>query len=338
MRLSEVKQTIAYAYKAKTHISLHGAPGIGKTAIVRAAWELLQVELEDPDLQWLPLRVNLCEPSDFLGVLWPQPGTGVVSWLTPDFIPKEGTKGILFLDEFPQATMSTQCAAMRLVDHLPDGWLAVTAGNRATDRAGAGQVATHVLSRFTHLEVDASREDWQEWAATTGNIRPEVRAFIDYVPAALFEFDPKKVQEERANASPRSWERVSRLMSVVPAKQRSEVFAGTIGVARAAEFIGYLRVFEECPAPDLILREPTKTLVPKEPSALFAVCAALSDRAKSLDKKGLSPLMTYLARLPIEFGALLMTDIIRTNNLALQVPEATKWVIAHQEVIASPRK
>jgi len=327
MKLTDIVQSIQSANGAHVPLYLWGAPGIGKTAIVSAAAELLGIEL-------LTLRVNLLEPVDFLGLPAPTDG-GRVKWLKPDFLPQEGTAGLLFLDEFAQAPLATQCAAMRLVDHLPDTWQVVAASNRTTDRAGAGQVATHVLSRFTHLDVDVSREDWQSWATKTG-IHPAVRAFIDFRPALLFAFDAAQAQRERANCSPRSWERVSRLMSC-PESTRPELLTGTIGAGPAAEFQGFLRIFAECPSPDAILDAPETTAVPRDPSALFAICAALADRARGLKPDRLTALVKYLCRLPVEFGAILITDVLSVAPAVLTIPAAGAWINQHKEIFASPR-
>lgn len=327
MKISDVVTAIVGANNADSPIFLWGAPGIGKTSLMDAVRDVLGVEL-------LTLRTNLYEPVDFTG--YPFPSGDVMKFLPPSFIPKEGTRGILFLDELAQAPMATQCAAMRLVDHLPKGWQVVAASNRATDRAGAGQVATHVLSRFTHLDVDVSREDWQSWASKSG-IAPEVRAFIDFRPGLLFNFDAAVVQKERANCSPRAWHRVSRILQTCDKSVLLAMLTGTVGQGAAAEFYGFLRIFAECPNPDVILADPKGTMVPREPSALFAVCAALADRAKTLDTTGLGKLADYFVRLPVEFGALLITDVLSTVPVMLTIPAIGKWITEHRDVFASPR-
>lgn len=330
MRPTEILDAIRATSDARAPLYLWGAPGIGKTAIVSAAAELLGIEL-------LTLRANLLEPVDVLGLPTPHADGERVRWLSPDFLPRAGTRGLLFLDEFAQAPQATQCALMRLVDHLPDGWHVVAASNRTTDRAGAGQVATHVLDRFTHVEFDVSRADWQQWAIGAG-IRPEVRAFLEFRPGLLFSFDAAARQRERAGCSPRSWDRASRILATAPESVRFGLLAGTVGEGAAAEFSGFLRIFAECPAPDSILAAPDSTPIPREPSALFAVCAALADRAKTLAPPKLEALVRYLARLPVEFGALMMTDCLAVAPSCLMVPSAGAWITAHKEIFVSARK
>lgn len=331
MQLSDVSEAIKAARSAESPVYLWGAPGIGKTAIVGQAAKEMGVEL-------LTLRVNLLEPVDFLGLPSPSEDNQYVHWLKPDFLPKPGTRGLMFLDEFAQAPMATQCAAMRLVDHLPEGWQVVAASNRTTDRAGAGQVATHVLSRFTHLEVDVTREDWQRWAAAE-QLAPQVRGFIDFRPQLLFGgFDAAQAQKDRAFVSPRSWHRIARLLPTTPEHLRAEVFGGTVGAGPAAEFIGFLRVYSECPHPDLILKDPESTAIPKDPSALFAVCAALADRARTLEQGKFAALIKYLVRLPTEFAALAITDVLAINPTILTIKEAGAWINKNKAILTSPRK
>lgn len=331
MRLDDIADCISDCRIARRAVWLWGPPGIGKTAIVHQARELLGVEL-------IALRVVECEPVDFGGFPTPDESGDRVKRLLEQWVPRAGTEGILFLDELAQATVETQCAAMRLVDHLPDGWQVVAASNRVTDRAGARQSPTHVLERFTHLTVDVDREGWQRWAMAHG-VHPVVRGFIDMRPAHLMpEFDAQRVQAERTSCNPRSWNAVSEIIRHVRSSVRDEMICGTIGSGVGAELIGYMRIAAEVPHPDEILASPESMPIPREPSALFAVCAALSDRAKGMTAKQLPALMAYMVRLPVEFGALLMIDTLSVQPTALTIPSAQKWVNLHRDIFASARR
>lgn len=313
--------------KCGVPLFLHGSPGIGKTDLVRQAAEVLGVEL-------IVLRVNLMEPTDFLG--FPMPVDGQMKFLPPEYLPKEGTTGLLFLDEFPQAPIGVQCAAMRLIDHLPSTWQVVAAGNKTTDRAGANQIATHVLSRFTSLDVDVDLECWQKWALDNG-VRREVRGYLNFRRGSLFEFDAATVQKARAFPSPRSWHRVSRLLDTVSEDVLLSVLGGTVGEGKAAEFFGYLKVEKECPPPADILKDPAGTMVPRDPAALFAICASLADYARKMPDKLKDAMGTYLARLPVEFGALLITDLLVVTRSYGDVPTCNAWIRKHMNIIVPGR-
>jgi len=328
MKISEAMTALVGAAEAATPICLWGPPGIGKTSLAEAVKSERKVD------RMITLRANLMEPVDFNGYPWPREGR--MTFLKPDFHPDESETGILFIDELPQAPMAVQCAAMRLVDSCPSTWQVIAAGNRSTDRAGAGQVATHVLSRFTHIDIDVSRDDWQSWAARSG-VRPEVRAFIDYRPALLHSFEAADAQKNRAFPSPRSWHRVSRLLDCVQKDVLLQLLSGTVGEGPGAEFWGFLQVYEKCPSPDVIIAKPTETMVPREPSALFAVCAALADRARTMKPDKIEPILVYMNRLPIEFGAVLITDLLAIHTSVVNSPIANKWISAHRDVFGNSR-
>ncbi len=336
MKPSDILNAVRSTYYANAPLAIWGAPGVGKTALAKQARELLGVELGD-NFGEIYLRANLIEPIDVTGLPVPNAAGDRVRWLPPEFIPQDGTRGLMIIDELPQATMAVQCALMRLIDERPAGWHVVALGNRATDRAGAGQIATHVLDRFTHVDYDVSREDWQKWACVSG-IRPEIRGFIDFRPALLFDFDAAERQKTRAGCSPRSWDRASRILRTASADIRYELLRGTIGDGPAAELTAFVEIYERCPNPDAILAAPETTPIPSEPSALFAICAALADRAKQLAGPKLESLVKYLSRLPVEFGALLMIDVLSLQPACLSIPAAGAWIGQHKAIFTQSRK
>src|SRR5436853_468664 len=79
--------------------------------------------------------------------------------------------------------------------------------------AGAGRANTALNNRFLRLDLEVSVEDWQAWAVANG-VAPEVRAFIRFRPAMLFQFDP--TTNPRAFASPRSWEFAGKVFASAP--------------------------------------------------------------------------------------------------------------------------
>lgn len=325
MKLAEVKQSIISCHKAGLPLALWGAPGIGKTAIVQAAAEELRVD------QFIPLRVNLLEAVDFGG--YPYPVDGRMDFLLPKFMPQPGVRGVLFLDELPQAPMATQCAAMRLVDNLPEGWQVVAAGNRITDGAGANSVATHVLSRFTHIDVEVDKSDWQRWASDNG-VRSEVRGFIDFRPGLLFsELDKSKVQKERGTCSPRTWHRVSMLMDETPEALLLPLVSGTVGPAGAAEFMAFLETARACATPEQICANPEGIRVSTEASALYAVSAALVDYVREDFAARIDPAMIYINRMPVEFGVMNVIEIMAVNKKAINNRHVMDWCTKNAHVL-----
>ena len=77
-----------------------GAPGIGKSDLIRSV-------ANDLDLEVVDVRASLLDPVDLRGL--PSIDGGETTWNQPDFLPTEG-KGIIFLDEINVAPKLVQGA------------------------------------------------------------------------------------------------------------------------------------------------------------------------------------------------------------------------------------
>src|SRR5205085_3221785 len=170
---------------------------VGKSSLIRQAARDLSLAVCD-------VRAVLLDPVDLRGL--PTLKDGAAEWCPPAFLPRGG-EGVLFLDELAQAPPLVQAACLQLTldrrvgeYELPAGWSVVAASNRQEDRAGAHRLITPLLNRFVHLDLEVSLEDWQDWAARAG-VCHEVRSFLRYRPALLFQFDPGSGQ--RAFPTPR---------------------------------------------------------------------------------------------------------------------------------------
>ena len=185
-----------------------------------------------------------------------------------------------------------------------------------------------LANRMVHLEFDTSLDDWLAWAQGAG-IRREVCAFLRFRPRLLHDFDPQRT--EKAFASPRSWEFVSRILDAKPAQDvEYELFQGTVGPAAAAEFMGFLSVWRELPTVDSILAAPNAAEVPQEPAALYATCEALSLRAA---QDTMEALTTYAQRLPAEFSVLLMRDAVCQDTEVVHTAAFSRWAEQNAEVL-----
>src|SRR4051812_12022349 len=192
MRPSEVARALAALVPTRRPVYLWGPPGCGKSSVVRQAARTLNLNLVD-------VRATLLDPVDLRGL--PRLDGDTAVWCPPAFLPKGGT-GVLFLDELAQAAPLVQAACLQLTldrrvgeYELPEGWSVIAASNRAEDRAGTHRLIPPLLTRFIHLALEVSSDDWQQWAVTAG-VSPEVRAFLRYRPALLFRLDP--AAQERA--------------------------------------------------------------------------------------------------------------------------------------------
>lgn len=142
-------------------VFLWGAPGIGKSSLVREFAESLGLEC-------VSLLGTQLAPEDLIGV--PQIRDGRSVFCPPEAIARDEPY-CLFLDELNAATPDVQKAFYSLIRdrrignyELPKGSIVIGAGNRATDNALARPIASALINRLTHVHLEASSKDWLGWA------------------------------------------------------------------------------------------------------------------------------------------------------------------------------
>jgi MoxR-like ATPase len=217
---------------------LHGRPGVGKTEIVRQLAELIGAELFD-------LRLTTIEPQDLRGLPYYDHETRRTLWYRPEDLPDApGRPAVLFLDELTAASPQIQPAVYGLLQErrvgrhvLPDSVFVVAAGNMVEDGAVAHEMGTALSDRLVHVHIEAAPADWLDNYAAPRGLHPAVVAFIRTRPDLLETTARALDRGETIAATPRSWERVSRILEAVPDRRLRDVMvAGTVGEAIAAEF------------------------------------------------------------------------------------------------------
>jgi len=315
---SQIGNALKTLVSARQPVFLWGPPGVGKSQLVAQTAAALDRDLID-------IRAVLLDPVDLRGLPRITPD-GLTTWSPPDFLPVAGS-GLLFLDELNAAPPLVQAACYQLIlDRrlgeyvLPGGWSVVAAGNRDQDRAVTHRMPTALANRFVHLEVEPDLDDWTAWAEDAG-VRPEVIAFLKFRPALLHDFDPARAS--RSFPTPRSWEFVSTVLSAGPHPSvETEIVKGAVGEAAALEFSGYLAMWRELPDPEQVLADPDSAPAPADPACAYAICEALGRRASA---ETMPALTRYAARLPVEFGVLLMRDAVRRDRSAAGTEAFAAW-------------
>jgi len=223
-------------------ILFRGAPGVGKSSIVRAVAEKLNIGFVD-------VRLAQMERVDVCGL--PSVHDGITEWNVPAFWPRDPkSAGIIFFDEITSAPADVQVAAYSIIldrripnsnYRLPDSWLIVAAGNRAEDRAVVKTMSSALANRFVHFEIEADAENWNKWAVQH-DIAPSVTGFISYRPQYLFSMDKQNL--EQGWPSPRSWERVSNMIGLFDDNSEllQKVVFGLIGPAVGVEFLAFHKI------------------------------------------------------------------------------------------------
>jgi len=328
MRPAELTKTLAATIKAKLPVLIKGAPGCGKSDIVTAAAEAAGAKV-------VLMHPVVCDPTDFKGLPCVVDGKA-------DFLPfgdlnalmTAKTLTVAFLDDLGQAPAVVQAAAMQLIlarqingHKISDHVVFIAATNRREDRAGVTGILEPVKSRFaTIVELSPNVDDWCGWALDN-DVPPELVAFVRFRPGLLT--DPGVVTNDIVNRpSPRTVTNLGRLYSA--GLSDLETLSGAAGQGFAAEFVGFLRVWQSLPAIDDILAAPEKAQVPTNPAALYAISTALANR---ITKETAGKMFRYLTRLPEEFSVLGVRDALRTCPAASNCAEFVKWATTHQNVL-----
>lgn len=313
--------------ESKIPTFLWGAPGIGKSSIIK------QIAY-DMDIECIDLRLSLMDPTDLKGIPFYDKEQHQALWAPPSFLPREG-RGILFLDELNSAAPAVQASAYQLIlDRkvgeytLPDGWAIVAAGNREGDRGVVYRLPSPLANRFVHIEMEVSVEDWREWAIAR-KIDARIVAYIGFKNEALFTFDPTK--NERSFATPRSWEAVHNILqSTLPYSLLLEAIAGAVGKENGVDFLGFCKVMSLLPDIEAILRGECSEEYPTDISALYALSCALVGRILSdPDEEKINHLLGYTLKLQSEFAVMIVQDLQRQGVMMDHLSGYGEWVNAY---------
>ena len=284
---STLETILVRSFAVKQTVMLWGAPGIGKTHVTKQVAQKCGYKV-------ILLPLVFMDQTDLRGIPDLARDSPVAVWRPPALIPfkgnpnyKEGDKLLLLIDELPQAAPTLQNAVSSLIyDYrigefeLLDSVRIVCIGNRETDRAATFRMPTHVANRPVHVEFLFDDEEWRHWAAKN-DIHASIIAFSKFAPKDINNFDP----ERKINATPRTWEFVSRYLHhhSEPDGTNLAIFKGLVGDGPAASFIAFARLVNKVDA-DAIFKNPEKIRIPTEVNQLYAVCAALIERTKTQDQ------------------------------------------------------
>ena len=282
---NEAKKSIRKCVKVKRPVFMWGAPGIGKSDIVKQIGDEQGREVID-------VRLSLWEPTDIKGIPYYNSQANTMSWAPPAELPTDPeSTAILFLDELNSAAPATQAAAYQLILNrrvgtykLPDGVSIVAAGNRETDKGVTYRMPAPLANRFLHLELRSDFEDWLMWA-TSNRVHDQVVGYVSFAKSDLYDFDPKS--SSRAFATPRSWSFVSELLhdDDLDENTLTDLVAGAVGEGLAVKFMAHRKVAKQMPKPEDILSGKVNKVSIKEISAMYSLTTSMCYELQEADKK-----------------------------------------------------
>jgi len=323
MRASDLTKSLSALVVQKVPTFLWGAPGIGKSSIVK---QIAQAN----DLDFIDLRLALMDPTDLKGIPFYDKESHSALWAPPAFLPREG-KGILFLDELNSAAPAVQSSAYQLIldrrvgeYELPEGWAIVAAGNREGDRGVTYRMPAPLANRFVHFELEVSVDEWREWAYKYG-LDSRIIAYISYKNEHLFTFDAKN--ESKSFATPRSWEYVNNILkSSLAPSLLLETISGAVGRDVSVSFLSFLKVMERLPSIEKIL-SAEEFVYSDEVDVLYALSSGIvSHYLQNPSEEALENLLRYTLELKGEFAVMIAQDLQRAG-ITMEGSEVFKeWV------------
>lgn len=323
---TQVKQALVVIIKSHLVAMISGSPGIGKSSLVKEV-------ANDFNLKMIDVRLAQCDPTEIQG--FPTPKGDKAGYIPMDIFPiendplPEGKDGwLIFLDELTSASEATVSAAYKLIldrmvgqHKLHSNVVIVAAGNLDTDNAIVNPMGTAMQSRLVHLELASDNESWLEWAYAN-DIHHTITDYIKFRPGNLNNFNPDHT--DNTFACQRTWEFANRLLKNITVKDPLilPVLSGALSEGVAREFIAFTEIYDKLPKMHDIINTPDTVVVPDEPSILYALSGSIAHNATTLN---LDKLMKFILRIPAEFQAVTLREIVRRDKSLYHHPALIEW-------------
>lgn len=211
-------------------IMLKGVHGIGKSSLFRQLASQIRKELKkNPETSHytFPLidrRLSQMSEGDMIGL--PSTEGEVTRFNPPDWIKRACTEPcFLLLDELNRASPEVMQAAFQIVlDRELNGWklhplTRVATAVNASAAYNVNEIDPALLDRFWAVELNATKEDFLEWGASSPDEEDELhrglstnidQAVLDFISKHDEWLYPSKVSSPGdVEPSPRSWDMLS---------------------------------------------------------------------------------------------------------------------------------
>ncbi len=250
-------------------------------------------------------------------------------------------RGIIFLDEYGQGEPDVKRASAELLLNgqlgpwkLPTGWSVVAASNRASDRSGVTKSYDFVINRRLQIEITDDLASWEDWAIRK-QVDPLYIAFAVQNPQIVFS---DGVPEKQGPwCTPRSLIMCERILkrgdgSVATDPDAVELATGMIGAAAASQLFAFIRLGQEMPKYEDIVKNPKSVKVPQKPDAQMLVCYSLAAR---VNEKDVDPIVTYVERFPKEFSVTFAKAACKRDFTLVNTKAFGEWCARNASLMAA---
>ena len=219
--------------------------------------------------------------TDVNGWFVPSKDGQTMNRLRPPHCPTDGY-GIIFIDEFTQASQSVQSVLAQLIlerrlgEHkLGDGWMIVVASNRIKDRASTSVMPTQVRDRLKPwLNVDNTWESIANHFMDKG-INQKIVSWVKYTKD---QFTSEKAFDRDANSNPtpRSIEVAGSVLDMeLDEHLLRPMLCGTIGNEASTSLLAFIKYYDRLPDLKEIVKAPLQAPMVEQGQLAFVLTCEL---------------------------------------------------------------
>jgi hypothetical protein len=338
--------TLIESTGAYNTILLRGAPGVGKSSILKTLSQrmpdYMPCYIDVANLDLGDLAMPVIDRDSMTTSYAPNARFGIAKG--------QNKPVLLMLDELGKASRPVLNMLLpvilehRLGDvNLPPGSIVFGTTNLDTDGVG-DNIPAHAYNRMTVVNVsNPTTDEWLHWASVN-DVAPEVMAFAKQYPQVFdsytdlddgdnnpYIFNPRAGQI-KAFCSPRSLEKSSNLI-----KQRHTLgdalipaLAGTVGESAARDMEALVHLADQITPFDVVVADPSKSKLPDGAGAYFLMAFMLAGRVQ---EDNLDPVMEYVGRwTQFEASTLFLTQLATNASKVGWACKNRSFTLAAQKV------
>jgi hypothetical protein len=232
-----------------------------------------------------------------------------------------------------------QCVCEREINghKISDHVVFISASNLKGGNTGVTTILDPLMNKHTTVvHLRNIFDDWCKWAVKIAKLPYEIVYFVRWQPDVLKAYKPTPDLSQTPTA--RGLEHCADILKTgISSSVRGRLFAGSIGEEFAVQLEGFLKFYKNLPNPDMVIADPENAEIPTDPGQIYALCAALANRAKD---SSIDAIITYANRLTndqnagAEFSVALVCDSVRKDpqNLA-QGQKFIEWSTENHDVL-----